>query len=296
MDSPFDQTNQPSQPVAGFSFPVTSTVDEPDPVVSPAATAATPPPVVNPTMTSETVLPRGDNPLVATPPSTEPLPPSGMKIIGQDPAVLVQPAGGASQGEKKKTKDIILAGLLLVLLAGAVFGFTKVRSLLSSAAEDGCSPINITEQDLTSNSITVRFTTSEACKMQVAYGVDEVLGLQLSEQVAATEHRIKLTPLMPGTPYRYQVRNDENKYEPIRGFLTLPTSASSVPTVVVPTRTVSVSPASSAVVTPASGSAVPTGMVKYTLEDFQLHFGSVDPRFDTDKNGVVNIRDWQLYK
>lgn len=114
---------------------------------------------------------------------------------------------------------------------------------------------------------------------------------------------------MPSTSYKYQIRYDETKYEPIRGFLSLPAGAPTVkPTVVVPTRNLNpvatVVPTQTAgrpteaatvapVTTQAAGTVTPG--VKYMITDFQLHFGSVDPRFDTDKNGIVNIRDWQLY-
>lgn len=227
--------------------------------------------------TNQTLAPPAVNPpSAANQPTSQSIPlPSGISVSGQKP--------------RSKTKDIFLVGLLLILLAGAVFGFTKVRSLLSSAVEDGCALSEVVEQDLTANSIVISFKTQEACKMQVAYGVDEILGLQMSEQITATDHQIKLSPLMPSTPYKYQIRHDETKYEPTRGFLTLPLS---VPTGnVLPRITES----------PGLGKISPTPTVirpppvRYLLEDFQLHLGSVDPRFDIDKNGIVNIRDWQLY-
>ena len=220
-------------------------------------------------------------------------------------------AADSNTKKSGKTKELFLLGLLILLLAGAVFGFTKVRSLLTGAEEEGCAPQNVAEESLTGNSIIVVFTTKEACKMQVAYGVDEVLGLQMSEQIASTEHRIKLSPLMPQTAYKYQIRNGEQKFEPTRGFLTLPLSApaASPSPIVVPTRsavttttptsgaTTSITPTRAAVPTTSASGTTPTSSAttKYTITDFQLHFGSVDPRFDTDKNGIVNYRDWILY-
>lgn len=238
--------------------------------------------------TNQTLAPPAVNPpSAANQPTFQSVPlPSGISVSGQKP--------------RSKTKDIFLVGLLLILLAGAVFGFTKVRSLLSSAVGDGCAPSEVMEQDLTANSVVISFKTQEACKMQVAYGVDEILGLQMSEQITATDHQIKLSPLMPSTPYKYQIRHDETKYEPTRGFLTLPLSVNTVtnvPTMAVPTRNVLPRITGS----PGLGKISPTPTVirpppvRYLLEDFQLHLGSVDPRFDIDKNGIVNIRDWQLY-
>lgn len=293
MDSPTNPLqNQPSQPVTGFSFPVTSVVSSQDTASSSVASS--------PTVAPADSIPTVGGVTVSSPANTD--------TIINNPAPQ---AGGITLVEQKssrsKTKDIFLVGLLLILLAGAIFGFTKVRSLLSSAAEDGCVPTEVVEQDLTANSIVINFKTAEACKMQVAYGVDEVLGLQMSEQIMATDHRIKLSPLMPSTPYKYQIRHDETKYEPTRGFLSLQAAAAAStnrPTVVVPTRNLTpvVQPSgrptggvtlAPVVTSTASGTVTP--VYKYTIDDFQLHFGSVDPRFDTDKNGVVNIRDWQLY-
>ena len=39
---------------------------------------------------------------------------------------------------------------------------------------------------------------------------------------------------------------------------------------------------------------VPTTI--YTFEDFQTKFGTTEPVFDTDKNGVVNVLDWLAYQ
>lgn len=316
MDTPFNQTNQNTQPSTGFAFPVTTVVDPADIPVPPAANPVPPPPsapLVSEAPIGETTVPASDTSQVTVNVMSQPVPPSPqaepvpMGSTGSPQAVQpVPPLSGINiteQKPKSKTKDILLVGLLLILLAGAVFGFTKVRSLLSSAAEDSCTPIDIVEQDLTANSIVINFKTAEACKMQVAYGVDEILGLQMSEQILATDHRVKLSPLMPSTPYKYQIRHDETKYEPTRGFLTLPVAVvpTKEPAVAVPTRNltpVMPTPKPTGLTTPVatqSAGSAPTGTVKYTITDFQLHFGSVDPRFDTDKNGIVNIRDWQLY-
>ena len=226
------------------------------------------------------------------------IPGSGFKTAGfkvESPVVSPQaatplPAAAAlpmATGKPKggPSKSLMVIVVLILVLAGLVAGFGKIRAFISNA-QGSCQPENLTESSLTSNSVEILFQTGKACQMEVAYGTSqEALLLQVPEAMASLNHRIKLAPLLASTTYYYQVVYDSKKIGSARSFLTKP-AALPTPTVVIPT----IEP-----VTPEE----PTGATvsgRYTLPDFQAHFGSSSAEFDLDKNGVVNSADWLLYQ
>lgn len=179
-------------------------------------------------------------------------------------------------------KSVIIAGILVLMLVALVLGFDKARSFLSKA-EGGCTPENISEANLTQNSVEIVFQTGKACQVEVAYGTKpgELL-LQVPEAMASLNHRIRLSPLLPSTPYSYQVLVDGKKVGQEHSFTTKVAQAPTIP----PT------PTSGAVVV----SPTPGGARTYTYDDFERYFGTANTTFDIDKNGVVNTRDWILYQ
>lgn len=201
-------------------------------------------------------------------PSFSPAPPVGSTVFTPPKA---PPAGGL------KPKNIILIGILVLVLAGLVFGFSKARSFLSKAVgEGGCTPENVRENNLTSSSVEIVFQTSKACMAEIVYGISrEGMLLQVPEAMASLNHRIRLSPLLPSTTYYYQIKVEGKKTEPVRSFLTMAAAAR-------PTEPP---------VTPTTGPAS-----RFTQTDFEAQFGTSNPLLDIDKNGVVNIRDWLLYQ
>lgn len=194
------------------------------------------------------------------------------------PMATGKPKGGPS-------KSLMVVVVLILVLAGLVVGFGKIRAFISSA-QGSCQPENLTESSLTGNSVEILFQTGKACQMEVAYGTSqEALLLQVPEAMASLNHRIRLSPLLASTTYYYQVMSNDKKLGTVRSFLTKapisPTPASVSPTI---------EPETLEETTPATVSG------RYALPDFQSHFGSSSAEFDLDKNGVVNNADWLLYQ
>lgn len=198
-------------------------------------------------------------------------PPSGSTVFTPAPSL----------SRKLPTKNILLVGVLVLLLAGLVFGFSKARSFLSKAEGD-CTPSNVQEANLTSSSVEVTFRTEKACMVTVAYGTStESMLLKVPEEIAALNHRVKLSPLLPSMTYYYQIVVDDKKVESVHSFLTKKTDAAGI----TPTLAPSLSP-----------TAVPTASETFVFEDFVEQYGSANAKFDFDKNGIVNSSDWLYYQ
>lgn len=193
---------------------------------------------------------------------------------------IVAPPKPPSKGINK---GLIITGVFLILvLGGLVLGFDKARSFLSKAAGGGgCELQNLKEVNLTPTSVEVVFQTTNACQTSVNYGISQDgMLLEVPEAMASLNHRIRLSPLLPSTTYYYQLKIEGEKVDPVKSFLTL--------AVQTPTQT-PVQPTLRPTTAPVGGGG-------YTFEDFQPFFGTSNPTFDIDKNGIVNSRDWLLYQ
>lgn len=263
----------------------------PEPPTSPATS---PPPLgvaaSPPTPVTATVSPPAA-PVISTLGAPPPLPPAEVTSF-------VSSEKKEAKKEKKNVsaKTVVVIGLLVILLGGLVAGFGKIRSFISSAAGT-CSPENLSEGNLTSDSIEIVFQTGKACQMEVAYGVSsQALLLQVPETSASLNHRIRLTPLLPSTTYYYQLVAEGKKIGTVRSFLT------KAPVTVIPTEE-PVPPAPVEQIIPTTMPIVPTQSAgssastkTYTYDDFKTEFGGTNPAFDIDKNGMVNRADWLMYQ
>ncbi len=184
-------------------------------------------------------------------------------------------------------KGAIIIGASVLALGAVVFGITKFTGLFSKASgEDSCVPSAIAEEQITPNSATVVFQTPTACQVEISYGTSpqvEALLLQVPEAMASLNHNVKLSPLLPSTTYYYQLKVGGKAVGNVRNFLTSPSSGAIGQTTVAPTTP------------PVIPTQVPAKSI-YTIENFQVKFGSTDPAFDTDKNGIVNFGDWVAYQ
>lgn len=200
------------------------------------------------------------------------------------PQEVTQVFGGQevkkSKAKNIKAKNVIIAVVLVLTLGSLVAGFGKIRTFLTNA-QGGCEPENISEANLSANSIEIVFQTSKACQMEVAYGTNkDALLLQVPESMPSLNHRIRLAPLLASTTYYYQIVSEGKKLGTVRSFLTKAPTPTEMPTLA-PTQPPLVAP---------------TDQSTYTLSDFQSHFGTENDQFDIDKNGTVNMRDWLLYQ
>jgi hypothetical protein len=97
---------------------------------------------------------------------------------------------------------------------------------------------------------------------------------------------------LASTTYYYQVVAEGKKVGEIRSFLTKAAEPTLAPSLVpTPPEESTLAPE-----VPGATDSGATSTTKYTLEDFQSNFGSANSKFDIDKNGVVNSRDWLLYQ
>ncbi len=210
-------------------------------------------------------------------------------VVSPQSPVPPGPVTNFTPAEKPKgtSKSLMIVVVLILVLAGLVAGFGKIRAFISEA-QGSCEPESLAETNLTPSSVEIVFQTGKACQLEVAYGTSQgALLLQVPETAASLNHRIRLTPLLPTTTYYYQVTQGSKKLSPVRSFLTKPAvtpTPSPTPTVPIPT------------VAPTTAESTSSATTRYTLEDFQSHFGSSSAEFDLDKNGVVNNADWLLYQ
>ena len=206
-----------------------------------------------------------DNPMPGFQPQPSTAPSSGSTVFTPAP----------SPSRKLPTKNILLAGVMILVLAGLVLGFGKARSFLSKA-ETTCMPSAVMEKNITPNSADISFQTEKACLMEVNYGTSsEAMLLKIPENTAVLNHNIKLSPLLPSTTYYYQIWNDGKKVGEARSFLT-GLAANTAPT--------------------APTAAPPVEQPVLTFDNFAKHYGTTDAAFDFDKNGIVNSSDWAAYQ
>lgn len=246
---------------------------------------------------------QNQNKEVSPPPPPPPLPEISASPVTPTATVPTNPVTDQStlippKPQKKGVggvKNVLLGSFLVLVLTGLVLGFGKARSFLSSA-EGGCTPDNITETNLTANSIEIVFQTGKACQMEVAYGTSsEAMLLQVPEAMASLNHRIRLAPLLASTTYYYQIIANGKKVSAPRSFLTKAAEVSVSPTpVLVPTENPVVSPVPESIAPSVAASSAAAS--RYTLSDFEPYFGTSSAVFDIDKNGIVNMRDWLLYQ
>lgn len=203
---------------------------------------------------------------------------TGFQQAGQPPVSTVFTPAPSRQ--KNSVKYIILVCILLLALGGLIAGLGKARSFLSSA-ESACTPANISEMNLTPNSVEITFRTEKTCLTEMSYGTSpESMLLRVPEEVAASDHHFKLSPLLPSTTYYYQVVVDGKKVGVSRSFLTK----------------IAQSRSEGEAISPAVPTPVPTKASSFTLEEFEENYGTADSTLDIDKNGIVNSADWILYQ
>jgi len=179
--------------------------------------------------------------------------------------------------KKKELKNVFLvAGGVLVLVL-SIFGFTKIKSL-TMKAEENCEPLGLREENVGPNSAEIVFQTNKACLLEVVYGTSsESMLLKIPESMAALNHRIKLSPLLPETTYYYQVTLEGKKLGSVKSFLTRKTGIE---------EAVGKSP------TPIPTATSMPVEDKCSEKEFSKYYGSANSEFDLDKNGVVNMADW----
>lgn len=214
---------------------------------------------------------------------------------------------------KKKKTIIIVVGVFLAiaLIVGLVLGLDQVKNLFGQAASKQ-QPQGVRVTNIKANSATIVWQTASPAIGQIEYGTTPgSFLLRTAETNQTTNHSLTLSPLLPETIYYFRVRIGDQVYDnngapysfttQAAAETTLPTTPAEQPPTPASQVTSSPTPTQATPKTsPTPNPAIPTdGAPKsssYTMADFVEKFGTSDPEFDINKDGVVNSQDWSLYQ
>lgn len=154
-----------------------------------------------------------------------------------------------------------------ILLFVIVFGARYVQSFLTKARAEAL-PKNVQVQEITQTAAKITWSTEKDSQSVLHYGTDpQNLPLMAFESEATANHQVSLSLLSPKTTYFFKIKVGEKEFTD-QGlpwqFTTLATALSSTPPPFDPTQ-------------------------------FQAKFGSSDPLYDLNHDGVVNMTDYSLY-
>lgn len=211
---------------------------------------------------------------------------------------------------KNKKKIVIIVALLLAigLIAGLVLGLDKVKNLFGQATGQQ-QPQGIRVTSITANSATIVWQTTTPVIGQIEYGTTPGSFLLRSAETNQTaNHNLTLSPLLPETIYYFRVRIGDQIYDDGGAPYSFTTKAT---TEAVPANQTSSPQTQNAQLesdydnqteleATKDGTIAPSPTApeqnKYILGDFVEKFGTSDPEFDINNDGVVNSQDWSLYQ
>lgn len=216
--------------------------------------------------------------------------------------------------KNKKTIIVIVALVLAVgLIVGLVLGMDKVKNLFGQAAGQQ-QPQGVRVTSVTANSATIVWQTAIPVIGQIEYGTTPgSFLLRSAETNQITNHNLTLSPLLPETIYYFRIRVGDQVYDDNGAPYSFTTKAivETVPVSPAPPLQQNIAPSdeenivpepdnTSSEIAPAPTTINQTASedeeTEYTLGDFVEKFGTSDPEFDLNKDGVVNSQDWSFYQ
>jgi hypothetical protein len=215
--------------------------------------------------------------------------------------------------KNKKTIFVIVASILAIfLIAGLVLGMDKVKNLFGQAAGQQ-QPQGVRVTNITANSATIVWQTAIPTIGQVEYGTTPgSFLLRNAETNQNANHNLTLSPLLPETIYYFRIRIGSQIYDDNGAPYSFTTKATAEPTIAPTVPPQQDSPIDN--LGPAKPEEIqttqsPTPLAPdnqenadnqdeetYSLGDFTEKFGTSDPEFDLNNDGVVNSQDWALYQ
>lgn len=190
---------------------------------------------------------------------------------------------------------IIILGLLLSLGVVLLVG-NRMFNLLARAS--GSPPEGVQIGNITANSASVTFTTTDESQALIEYGTNPTnLTLFASDETSTTNHTVKISLLTPNTTYYFHIKIGDKTYEnsglPWTFTTTGVRDAGPTPTRVPLTPSLSPSPQ-------ATGSSGTTGTGAVNCNDIAKLIGATkgspnyDPQYDINKDGIINSADLTL--
>lgn len=180
-------------------------------------------------------------------------------------------------------KSVLLFIVLALSLGVVVVGFLSFRSYFTRASGAG-TPTNVRVSNISANSATIMWETGSDTQGIVRFATDpssfsgNSSALLFAAETASTaKHQLKLSSLKADTTYYYEIAIKESVYDQnglVSGSQHLPYSFST-----------SKSDASE------SGGDIP----ELDPTTFKQKFGSNDPLYDLNKDGIVNATDYLMF-
>lgn len=165
------------------------------------------------------------------------------------------------------TKGIIIVLALLASIVILVFAVQTAKNLLTKAKED-IEPFNVRTESVSSNSTVILWETKKETQGMVEYGTNPSEFPLFAIETAETKtHSVNLSLLTPNTTYYYRIKIGEKVFDNSGLPWSFTTRVLTQPT--------------------------PTPMA-CDLSTFQAKFGTSDPTYDLNKDGVVNSTDYLL--
>lgn len=164
-------------------------------------------------------------------------------------------------------KGFLYFFLFVSLLFVAVFGARFAQKYLIRAREDVV-PQNVLVSQITQTGAKITWQTKKETQSTVIYGEEEKnLPLMVFESKRTTDHEVNLSLLNPGTKYYFKIKVGDKEFDdegiPWQ-FTTLSSVATPTPSAFDPNR-------------------------------FSEKFGTFDPLYDLNHDGIVNLNDYSLY-
>lgn len=164
-------------------------------------------------------------------------------------------------------KGILIVLALLVSVGILVVAAQTTKNLLTRAKQD-IVPTNVRADQITVNSAIISWQTEKETQGLVEYGTNpSEFPLFAIETTAVKNHSVNLSLLTPNTTYYYRIKIGEKSFDNAGLPWSFTTKVPAAPT--------------------------PTPMA-CNLSAFRAKFGTSDPTFDINKDGVVNSTDYLL--
>lgn len=170
-------------------------------------------------------------------------------------------------------KNLFMVLGFLVALVLLVFGLNELRGILVGA-ENKISPSQVNVSGITGNSAIINFSTEKPTFSRVIYGSDpQKLSLFSVETHQTDTHTVTLSFLSPNTTYYFKIRISDKEFDDNGAPYSFTTR-------------------------PAESGA--SGVTENRFDNldqdvFKQKFGTSDPEYDVNQDGVVNTTDYLLY-